>query len=142
MPFPNIFKKKKPEKKIDKKPEKNKAVEEKPKQQSVKEKPQPVRKSRKIDGEAYKVLRAPHVTEKANFLVGKNQYVFKVYSRANKSLVKRAVEDVFGVDVVSVRIINVPKRKRRLGRIEGWRKGYKKAIIKIKEGHKIEVLPR
>jgi len=44
--------------------------------------------------------------------------------------------------VMDVKIINVPAKERRLGRISGWKKGFKKAIIKIKEGQKIEVLPR
>jgi len=93
-------------------------------------------------GEAYKILKTPQVTEKATDLVKKNQYVFKVYSRANKNEVKKAIESVYGVDVISVRVINVPAKRRRLGRQRGWRKGYKKAIVKIKAGQKIEVLPR
>jgi len=101
-----------------------------------------VRKERKALGQAYKVLKAPHVTERATDLVSKNQYVFKVWPRANKKEVKSAVEDVYGVDVVQVRMINVPKKKRRLGKIKGFRKGYKKAIVRIKEGQKIEVLLR
>jgi len=43
---------------------------------------------------------------------------------------------------LNIKIINVPKKRRRLGRISGWKKGYKKAIVKIKKGQKIEVLPR
>lgn len=94
-------------------------------------------------GEAYRVLKTPHITEKATDLVKKNQYVFKVFQDANKVDIKKAVEEVYsGVDVVSVRIIKVPRKKRRLGKISGFRKGYKKAIIKLKEGQKIEVLPR
>ena len=93
-------------------------------------------------GEAYKILKTPQVTEKATDLVKKNQYVFKVYSRANKNEVKKAIESVYGMDVISVRVINVPAKRRRLGRQRGWRKGYKKAIVKIKAGQKIEVLPR
>lgn len=99
-------------------------------------------KPKKILGESYKVLKRAHVTEKAANLTEKNQYIFDVFPRSNKNQIKKAVEDVYGIDVVAVRIINIPKKKRRLGRIEGWRHGYKKAIVKIKEGQKIEVLPR
>lgn len=88
------------------------------------------------------VLKAAHVTEKAGDLVEKNQYIFKVYPRANKIKVKKAVEDVFKINVISVKIINVAKKKRRLGKISGWRKGYKKAIVGIKKGQKIDILPR
>ncbi|OIP74767.1 MAG: 50S ribosomal protein L23 [Parcubacteria group bacterium CG2_30_36_18] len=93
-------------------------------------------------GEAYKILRTPHITEKATDLVKKNQYVFKVFPEANKTEIKKAIEDLYGVDVESVKTINIPRKKRRLGRIKGWRKGYKKAIVKIKEGQKIEVMPK
>ena len=88
------------------------------------------------------VLISPHITEKATDLVQKNQYVFKVFPKANKTEIKKAIEDLYKVEVLDVKIINVPKKRRRLGRISGWKKGYKKAIVKIKEGQKIEVLPR
>lgn len=99
-------------------------------------------KPKKISDIAYRVLKGPHVTEKATDLVKKNQYVFRVFSRANKVEIKRAVEDLYGVNVVSVKIINVSSRRRRLGAIEGERKGYKKAVVKVSEGQKIELLPR
>jgi large subunit ribosomal protein L23 len=95
-----------------------------------------------VVGEAYRILKTPQVTEKATGLVGQNQYVFKVWPGANKVETKKAIEGLYGVDVISVKIIKVPRKRRRLGRISGWRKGYKKAIVKIKEGQKIEVLPR
>jgi len=88
------------------------------------------------------ILKTPHVTEKSTDLVGKHQYVFKVFPKANKTEIKRAIENLYGVDVIDVKIIKVPPKRRRLGRISGWRKGYKKAIVKIKKGQKIEVLPR
>lgn len=104
--------------------------------------PKPTRPKREEVGEAYRVLETPHITEKATDLIKQNQYVFKVFPEANKIEIKKAIEDIYGVDVISVKIIKVPARRRRLGRISGWRKGYKKAIVKIKEGQKIEVLPR
>jgi len=92
--------------------------------------------------EISKVLKTPQVTEKATLLAKGNQYIFKVYSRAGKVEIKKAIKDLYGVDVLSVKIIRVPAKRRRLGRIKGWRKGYKKAIVKIKEGQKIEIMPR
>jgi len=91
---------------------------------------------------AWKVLEQPHVTEKATVLTEKNQYIFRVAKRSNKINIAQAVKDVYGVDVEQVRIVNVPAKKRRLGKTEGWKKGYKKAIVKIKKGQEIEVLPR
>ena len=119
---------------------KKKKKEEKP-LEAVEVRP-PQAKREKVIGEAYRILKTPHVTEKATDLVKKNQYVFKVYSRANKVEIKKAIEDLYGVDVLGVKVINLPPKRRRLGKIMGWRKGYKKAIVKIKEGQKIEVLPR
>ena len=123
-------------------------IEEKPKEikeekplEAVEVRP-PQAKREKVIGEAYRILKTPQVTEKATDLVKKNQYVFKVYPKANKIEIKRAIEELYGVNVVSVKIINIPPKRRRLGKVKGWRAGYKKAIVRIKEGQKIEVLPR
>jgi len=97
---------------------------------------------KKVLGKSYRILHSPHVTEKATRLTEKNQYVFKIWDRTNKNEVKQAVESTYGVDVVGIRIINIPRKKRKLGRHKGWKKGYKKAIVKIKKGQKIEILPR
>ena len=91
---------------------------------------------------AHCVLKEPHISEKSTDLVEKDQYTFKVWPRANKNEIRKSIEDIYSVDVTDVRIINVPRRKRRMGKITGWKKGYKKAIVKIKKGQKIEVLPR
>lgn len=91
---------------------------------------------------AYGVLVAPHITEKATNLAEENKYTFKVTDKSNKIEVKKAVESNYGVDVVGVRIINIPRRKKRVGRNEGWVKGYKKAIVEVKKGQSIEILPR
>jgi len=111
----------------------------KPKEEIKSEIPKP---KVKIPGTGYLILKSPQITEKATDLVKNNQYVFKVHSSANKIEIKKAIENLYGVEVISVKVIKVPKRQRRLGRTIGWRKGYKKAIIKIKEGQKIEIMPR
>jgi len=90
----------------------------------------------------YQILKAPHITEKTTNLAEKNQYVFRVWQKANKNEIKKAIENLYKVKVMDVKIINVPAKRRRLGRISGWKKGFKKAIVRIKEGQKIEVLPR
>ncbi len=97
---------------------------------------------KQISSEAYRVLSSPHITEKATDLSEKNKYVFKVKSRTNKVEIKKVIKDTYGVDAVDVKIINVHRKKRRLGKQTGWRKGYKKAIVKVKEGQKIEILSR
>lgn len=106
-------------------------------------KPQPAApKASHSGGQAWRVLKQPHVTEKATDLNKQSQYVFKIWPNANKIDVKKAIEDLYGVDVQGVNVIKVPRKRRRLGRIRGWRKGYKKAIVKLKKGQKIEVLSR
>ncbi len=88
----------------------------------------------------YRILKSPHVSEKATDLAEKSKYVFKVFPEANKTEIKKAVKNLYGVDVLSVNIIKIPPKKRRLGKISGFKKGYKKAIIKIKKGQKLKSL--
>lgn len=112
-----------------------------PEEKKVAERSTPVRKAG-VQDLAWRVLKRPHVTEKATALVEENQYTFDIWPRANKVEVKRAVESVYGVDVVSIKIIQGRRKLRRRGRIEGWKRGDKKAIVKLREGQKIEILPR
>ena len=86
------------------------------------------------------IIRAPHITEKATDLQAKNQYTFRVSSGSNKTEIKKTIEQLYNVDVLSVKIIKVPRKSRRVGKVSGWRKGYKKAIIKTGKGQKIEEL--
>ena len=89
---------------------------------------------------SYNIVKEPHISEKATNLAEDNKYVFKVYDKTNKPEIKKSVEGIYGVDVLSVNIIKIPAKKRRLGRTEGFRKRYSKAIVTIKEGQKIEIL--
>ncbi|OGZ22603.1 MAG: 50S ribosomal protein L23 [Candidatus Nealsonbacteria bacterium RIFCSPLOWO2_01_FULL_41_9] len=88
------------------------------------------------------MLAKPHVTEKATDLIAKNQYVFEVFPRAGKTEIKKAVESLYGVKVLGVGIVNIPRRKVRVGKTMGFKGGYKKAIVRIQAGQKIEVLQR
>jgi len=88
------------------------------------------------------VLRAPQITEKAVVLQDLNQYVFKVADNASKPEVRKAIEEVYGVDVLKVRMINIPAKRKRLGRSLGWQGGYRKAMVTVKKGQNIEILPR
>ena len=122
-----------------------KGVKREPKKEikkEVKETPAVVLKPKKESELAGRTLKWPHVTEKATNLTKSNQYIFNVYERANKTEIKKSVEDVYGVKVVSVKIINIHPKKRKLGKIEGFRKAYKKAIVKLAKGQTIEILPR
>ena len=145
----DFFKKSKLEKEEEKKIKPNveikKEKKEKPvllKQEKKVEKKETFKKEKKEINIAYRVLDIPHISEKATDLVDKNQYTFRVLPRSNKKEIKEAVENLYGVDVLNVRTIKIPRRKKRRGKILGWKKGYKKAIVKIKEGQNIELLPK
>lgn len=124
------------EDKTEKKPEKKEIEKKEKKLPSVKPAP------KKKYGPFLNVLRAAHVSEKATDLVKNNQYTFRVLAESNKNQIKRSVENIYGVDVLQVKVIKIPRKKKMRGRTVGWKKGYKKAIVKIKEGQKIELLPR
>jgi large subunit ribosomal protein L23 len=85
------------------------------------------------------LIRKPWITEKATAGEVANQYVFLVRSEATKPEVKKAVGALYKVDVVAVNMVNRPaKRKRFGGHRKGVQEGYRKAIVTIKEGQKIE----
>jgi large subunit ribosomal protein L23 len=87
---------------------------------------------------AHKILIEPWITEETTRIAELNKYVFKVAPVADKNKVKKSVEDLYGVKVISVNVINIPRKKRIRGRVTGWKSGYKKAIVTLKEGDKIE----
>lgn len=86
------------------------------------------------------VLLAPYVTEKTSLGVRDGKYVFTVSAEKNKFEIKRAVEKIYGVKVRAVRIINMPGKKRRLGKIVGRVPGFKKAVVILGNGQSIEGL--
>lgn len=114
------------------------------KAEAVKEAPAGAAKTR-ISDTTWRILKSPRVSEKAAFLSGMNQYVFNVFPKANKLEIKRAVEKLYNVTVERVRVVNVPAKKRRLGRTEGFRKGlktgYRKAIVTLEKGQTIDIMP-
>ncbi|MCS7249809.1 MAG: 50S ribosomal protein L23 [candidate division WOR-3 bacterium] len=89
-----------------------------------------------------KIIIEPVLSEKALRLREYNQYVFKVAKEANKIDIKRAVEELFKVKVEKVRTINMRGKPRRLGIFSGRTSSWKKAIVTLKEGEKIEGLER
>lgn len=142
MPLKDIFKKigiKKNDKKKEEKAKEPDVKVKKDQKEKTSLKKENIETKRKTSGFYPFVLKAPYITEKSTDLAEKNQYMFKVFSKVNKNEIKKAVEAIYNVNVLNVNIINVPKKKRRLGRHSGWKQGYKKAIIKIKKGQKIDL---
>jgi large subunit ribosomal protein L23 len=89
--------------------------------------------------ESYTLLRRPIVTEKGTALKDENnQLVFEVSLDANKCEIRKAVERLFKVTVLSVRTQNRQGKRKRLGRSVGRRKNWKKAIVTLKEGDRVD----
>ena len=86
----------------------------------------------------YEVLRRPLVTEKSTRLSERNKYVFEVDKKASKDQVRLAVEKAFKVGVVSVNIIKVPGETKKMGKRQVTSPAWKKAIVTLKEGDKIQ----
>lgn len=85
------------------------------------------------------IIQAPLISEKGTALAeSANQFLFKVRPEANKIEVKRAVETLFKVKVVDVRMARYLGKVRRIGRSMGRRSDWKKAYVTLKEGNKID----
>ncbi len=87
----------------------------------------------------YEILRRPLITEKYTAQQAYGKYAFEVAGEANKPLVKQAVEKAFKVEVTAVNVLIVPGKRRRLGRRELPPHPWKKAIVTLKPGDKIEL---
>lgn len=93
------------------------------------------------DFRAHQVLPAPMITEKTTRLAKEeNQYTFKVRKSVSKGEIEKAIEEVYGVEVEKVRTLKIPKKRRRLGRTTGWKRGFKKAIVSVREDQRIEFM--
>ena len=86
----------------------------------------------------YEVLRKPVITEKSTDLQSLNKYAFEVADNANKPQVKQAIENAFKVKVTGVNIITMPGKSRRMGRRIIQSPSWKKAIVTLQPGDKIE----
>ena len=124
------------------KKEADKAKEKKPAKKPAAvevEKVQAVTVNKNAGKFSYSVVKEPHISEKATILAENNKYTFKVYGNTNKPEIKKSVEGIYGVNVLRVNIMKAPKKKRRIGRTEGYKKGFTKAVVTIKAGQKIEI---
>ena len=85
------------------------------------------------------VLIAPIISEKSYGQIALNRYTFKIHQDAHRTQVRQAVEQLFDVKVVSVNIVKVQPKPKRRGVTKGTRKGWKKAIVQLREGNTIEI---
>ena len=79
----------------------------------------------------YDIIIKPVITEKSMGLISDRKYTFVVDRDANKVEIKKAIEKIFGVKVEKVNTMNVLGKMKRMGRYEGRRPSYKKAIVKL-----------
>jgi large subunit ribosomal protein L23 len=87
----------------------------------------------------YAVIVRPLVTEKSTLLAALNKYAFEVMPHANKVQIKEAVQVAFSVRVRGVNTSNVRGKVRRFGRQRTQGRSWKKAIVTLEEGYKIEL---
>ncbi len=85
------------------------------------------------------VLLAPVVSEKSYSLITDRKYTFKVHKDAHKTQIRQAVEELFDVKVVSVNILKVQAKPKRRGWTRGQKPGWKKAIVQLRAGDRIEI---
>ncbi len=87
----------------------------------------------------FNIIKRPIITEKNTLrATAHNEYAFEVELTANRTEIKQAVEKLFGVKVLRVNTLIGRKESRKLGRIPGGRKLWKKAIVKLREGDKFD----
>ncbi|MFH2044588.1 MAG: 50S ribosomal protein L23 [Pseudomonadota bacterium] len=87
----------------------------------------------------YDIIKRPLITEKSTIQKElANQITFEVDRKANRVEIKKAVEDIFKVKVAGVKTIQVMGKFKRRGRILGKRNDYKKAVVKLMPGERIE----
>ena len=88
----------------------------------------------------FELIKKPHISEKALRFNSENKYVFVISQSANKSEIKKAVASLYGVIVKSVNTTKVPSKPKKFKGVPGIKSGYKKAIITLAEGNKIDIM--
>jgi large subunit ribosomal protein L23 len=89
--------------------------------------------------EARDILIAPVVSEKSYSLIEGNKYSFRVHDKAHKTQIRQAVEQLFDVHVEGVNVLKVQSKPKRRGMNRGKKPGWKKAIVQLREGERIEI---
>jgi large subunit ribosomal protein L23 len=77
------------------------------------------------------IIKRPVITERTTDLMEENKFAFEVDLRANKTEIKAAIEEIFGVKVDKVNTLRVPSKKKRVGRFVGRTSEWKKAIVTL-----------
>jgi large subunit ribosomal protein L23 len=89
--------------------------------------------------DARQVLISPVVSEKSYSLIEDNKYSFRVHPEAHKTQIRQAVEELFDVKVEAVNVVKVRPKPKRRGFHRGQKPGWKKAVVQLREGDRIEI---
>ena len=84
-------------------------------------------------------FKYPVLTNKALELIGDNRYTFLVNPSLNKLAIKEIIEKLFDVKITKVNTSNLPKKQKRIGKYNGWKSIYKKAIVTVADGYVINI---
>jgi len=85
------------------------------------------------------VIVRPHVTEKSAYLADAGQYVFVVSKNANRVQIAQAIKAMYGVQPIKVNVTNYKGKQVRFGRVRGRQNNWKKAVVSLPKGTKIDV---
>jgi len=85
------------------------------------------------------VIIRPVVSEKSYVLASADKYTFRVHPNAHKTQIRQAVEELFDVKVEGVNVVKVQAKPKRRGTSKGTRPGWKKAIVQLRAGDRIEI---
>lgn len=132
------------EKKVEKvkKIEKDEKTEDKKQQKLKAEIKKTVKELKQRQGIDASILLRPIITEKATDQEVRGCYIFEVNSKANKTSIKKVIEQIYGVKPLRVNIIRVRGKRVRYGRSTGKTKAWKKALVFLKKGDKIEFIKK
>ena len=87
---------------------------------------------------AVEVIQRPLISEKSYAAMATGKYLFRVHPRATKTEIALAIAEAFKVEVVSVNTMHVRGKERRRGKTQGFQSNWKKAVVTLAEGQKIE----
>jgi len=85
------------------------------------------------------IVKYPLITDKATRLLENNQYSFIVDPHSDKTTIKTSIEYLFDVKLIKINTCQLPKKKKRVGKYVGWKPRYKKAIVTLSEGDRINL---
>lgn len=85
------------------------------------------------------IIKYPLITDKATQLLENNQYSFLVDRYSDKLTIKATIEYIFNVKVIKINTCRLPRKQKRVGKYIGWKPQYKKAIVRLAEGDRINL---